>query len=79
MPSVMGDESKQQVEEYVRSCNHGEGLMACLPLPSKAWRGYGSIQHNNACFRPKKDKSPDGVEVDGTQAYPPSYFNLAQM
>jgi TPR repeat protein len=26
-----------------------------------------------------KDKSPNGVEVDGSKAYPPSCFNLAQM
>jgi TPR repeat protein len=35
--------------------------------------------YQNTCFRPSTDNSPNGVEVDGTKAYPPSCFNLAQM
>ena len=34
---------------------------------------------NNTCFRSKKDKSPNRVEVDGVKAYLPICFNLAQM
>lgn len=46
----------------------------------------GTIQHKeafdlfeNVCFRPLKDKSPNGKEVDGTKAYPPGCFNLAKL
>lgn len=31
------------------------------------------------CFRPLRDKSPNGKEVDGTKAYAPGCFNLAKM
>lgn len=31
------------------------------------------------CFRPFKDKSPNGKEVDGTKAYPPGCFNMAKV
>jgi TPR repeat protein len=34
--------------------------------------------YENTCFRPFKDKSPNGVEVDGTKAYTPACFNLAK-
>eukprot|EP00581_Thalassiosira_minuscula_P003666 CAMPEP_0183738254 /NCGR_PEP_ID=MMETSP0737-20130205/54100_1 /TAXON_ID=385413 /ORGANISM="Thalassiosira miniscula, Strain CCMP1093" /LENGTH=130 /DNA_ID=CAMNT_0025972749 /DNA_START=26 /DNA_END=414 /DNA_ORIENTATION=+ len=31
LPSVMDDESKAQVEEYIRSCNNGKGpMVACF-------------------------------------------------
>lgn len=85
LPSVMDDESRQQVEEYVRSCNDGKGpMVACFSTAE-----YLSLFHRkhadaaelyrSTCFRPAKDKSPNGVEVDGTRAYPPSCFNLGQM
>ena len=85
LPSVMDDESKQQVEEYIRSCNNGKGpMVACfstaeyLSLFLRKHADAAELYHNT-CFRPSKDKSPNGVEVDGTKAYPPSCFNLAQM
>lgn len=85
LPSVMDDESRLQVEEYIRSCNNGKGpMVACfstaeyLSLFLRKHADAAELYHNT-CFRPKKDKSPNGVEVDGTKAYPPSCFNLAQM
>jgi TPR repeat protein len=33
----------------------------------------------NTCYRPKTDKSSNGVEVDGTKAYGPACFNMAKM
>ena len=31
LPSVIDDESKQQVEEYIRTCNNGKGpMVACF-------------------------------------------------
>lgn len=35
--------------------------------------------YRNVCFRPKKDKSPTGVLVDGSMAYPAGCFNLAKL
>jgi TPR repeat protein len=35
--------------------------------------------YRNVCFRPKTDKSPNGVLVDRTKAYPAGCFNLAKM
>jgi TPR repeat protein len=35
--------------------------------------------YKNVCFRPKTDKSPNSVLVDGTKAYPAGCFNLAKM
>ncbi|KAL7530533.1 hypothetical protein ACHAXR_004331, partial [Thalassiosira sp. AJA248-18] len=85
LPSVMDDESKQQVEEYIRSCNDGKGpMVACfstaeyLSLFLRKHADAADLYHNT-CFRPSKDKSPNGVVVDKTKAYPPSCFNLAQM
>ncbi|KAL7474594.1 hypothetical protein ACHAW6_000564 [Cyclotella cf. meneghiniana] len=85
LPSVMDDESKQQVEEYIRACNNGKGpMVACfstaeyLSLFLRKHADAAELYHNT-CFRPKNDKSPNGVEVDGSMAYPPSCFNLAQM
>lgn len=85
LPSVMDDESKQQVEEYIRSCNDGKGpMVSCfstaeyLSLFKRNHKAAADL-YENTCFRPASDKSPNGVEVDGTMAYPPSCFNLAQM
>ena len=33
----------------------------------------------NSCFRPKSDKSQNGVEADGTKAYLPACYNLGRM
>ena len=85
LPAVIDDESKQQVEEYIRSCNNGKGpMVACFSTAeylSLFLRKHGDAAdlYHNTCFRPAKDKSPNSVEVDGTKAYPPSCFNLAQM
>ncbi|KAL7530903.1 hypothetical protein ACHAWF_003554 [Thalassiosira exigua] len=85
LPSVMDDESRRQVEEYVRSCDGGKGAMvACfstaeyLSLFLRKHAEAAELYHNT-CFRPASDRSPNGVEVDGTRAYPPSCFNLGQM
>ena len=85
LPSVIDDESKQQVEEYIRACNNGNGpMVACfstaeyLSLFLRKHADAAELYHNT-CFRPSNDNSPNGVEVDGTKAYPPSCFNLAQM
>lgn len=85
LPNVIDDESKQQVEEYIRSCNNGKGpMVACfstaeyLSLFERKHADAADLYYNT-CFRPAKDKSPNGVEVDGTKAYPPSCFNLGQM
>mmetsp|Transcript_17803 Transcript_17803/g.38837 ORF Transcript_17803/g.38837 Transcript_17803/m.38837 type:complete len:356 (-) Transcript_17803:61-1128(-) len=85
LPSVIDDESKQQVEEYISACNNGKGpMVACFSTAeylSLFLRKHGDAAelYHNTCFRPKNDKSPNGVEVDGTKAYPPSCFNLGQM
>lgn len=85
LPSVIDDESKKQVEEYISSCANGEGpMVSCFSTAeylSLFLRKHGDAAelYHNTCFRPAKDKSPNGVEVDGTKAYPPSCFNLAQM
>ena len=85
LPSVIDDESKQQVEDYIRSCNNGQGpMVACfstaeyLSLFLRKHADAAELYHNT-CFRPLKDSSANGVEVDGTKAYAPSCFNLAQM
>jgi TPR repeat protein len=85
LPAVMDDESKQQVEEYIRSCNNGEGpMVACFSTAEylslfQRKHAEAAELYRNTCFRPSTDKSPNGVEVDGTKAYSPSCFNLGQM
>lgn len=85
LPSVIDDESRQQVEEYVSSCDNGKGpMVACYSTAEYVSLFLRKHQeaadlYMNTCFRPRKDKSPNGVEVDGTKAYPPSCYNLAQM
>jgi hypothetical protein len=79
----MDDESCQQVEEYIRSCNNGKGpMVACFSTVeylSLSPRKHQDAADRGFSFQPMKDKSPNGVEVDGSKAYPPSCFNLAQM
>jgi len=85
LPSVIDEESKKQVEEYIRTCDNGKGpMVACFSTAeyvSLFLRKHKQAAelYENTCFRPLKDKSPNSVEVDGTKAYPPSCFNLAQM
>ena len=85
LPAIIDDESQQQVDDYKEACNDGKGpMVACFATGEfvsmferkhlEAFRLY-----ENTCFRPLKDKSPNGKEVDGTKAYPPACFNLAKM
>lgn len=85
LPSVIDEQSKQQVSDYMEACDNGKGpMVACfataefLSLFERKHKRAAELYHN-ACFRPKKDKSANGVLVDGTKAYPPACFNLAQM
>lgn len=85
LPNVIDDESKRQVEEYIEACDNGKGTMvACFStaeyLSLFVRKHQDAIDlYENTCFRPKTDKSPNGILVDGTKAYPPACFNLAQM
>mmetsp|Transcript_2599 Transcript_2599/g.3789 ORF Transcript_2599/g.3789 Transcript_2599/m.3789 type:complete len:347 (+) Transcript_2599:151-1191(+) len=85
LPGVIDEESRQQVDDYMQACDGGRGpMVACFATAEfislferkhqEAFKLY-----ENTCFRPKKDKSPNGVLVDGTKAYPPGCFNLAQV
>lgn len=86
LPSIIDDESKRQVEEYIASCDNGKGpMVAChstaeyLSLFERKHTEAMKL-YENCCFRPKGDKSPNGVyiEENKTNAYPPSCYNLAQ-
>ena len=85
LPSVIDDESRQQVEDYIEACDGGKGpMVACFSMAEYVSlflrkHGEAAALYENTCFRPKKDKSANGVVVDGTKAYPPACFNLAQM
>jgi TPR repeat protein len=85
LPSMIDEESQQQVDDYKQACDEGRGpMVACFATGEflsmferkhlEAFRLY-----ENTCFRPLKDRSPNGKEVDGTKAYPPACFNLAKM
>jgi TPR repeat protein len=85
LPNVIDDESRQQVEDFRQACNKGKGpMVACfatgeyLSLFERKHREAADL-YTNVCSRPLTDKSPNGVEVDGTMAYPPGCFNLAKM
>jgi len=86
LPSVIDDESKRQVEEYIASCDNGKGpMVAChstaeyLSLFERKHEAAMKL-YENCCFRPKTDKSPNGVYIEETKdkAYPASCYNLAQ-
>lgn len=85
LPAVIDDESKQQVDDYIEACDNGKGpMVACFSTAeflSLFLRKHkeASELYDNTCFRPKSDKSPNGAIVDGTKAYGPACFNLAQM
>jgi len=85
LPNIIDDESRRQVEEYVADCDNGSGpMVACFSTAeylSLFERKHVEAMHlfENACFRPKSDKSPNGVEVDGTKAYLPACYNLGRM
>mmetsp|Transcript_4721 Transcript_4721/g.8197 ORF Transcript_4721/g.8197 Transcript_4721/m.8197 type:complete len:343 (-) Transcript_4721:1503-2531(-) len=85
LPNVIDEQSRQQVEDYMEACDNGKGpMVACfataeyLSLFERKHKRAAEL-YQNTCFRPKKDKSPNGVVVDGSKAYPPACFNLAQM
>mmetsp|Transcript_1765 Transcript_1765/g.5154 ORF Transcript_1765/g.5154 Transcript_1765/m.5154 type:complete len:374 (+) Transcript_1765:107-1228(+) len=85
LPSVIDDESRQQVEDYIEACDGGKGpMVACFSMAeyvSLFLRKHqeAAALYENTCFRSRGDKSANGVAVDGTRAYPPACFNLAQM
>jgi len=85
LPSMIDEESQQQVDDYRDACNGGKGpMVACFATAEflsmfEQKHIEASKLFENTCFRPFKDKSPNGKEVDGTKAYPPSCFNLAKM
>lgn len=87
LPSVIDEESSQQVQDYIEACDNGKGpMVACYSTAeylSLFLRKHkeASLLYENTCFRPGKDRSPNGVSMDRgrTKAYPPACFNLAQM
>lgn len=85
LPNIIDDESLQQVEDYKQACDDGKGpMVACfatgeyLSLFERKHQAAAKM-YENVCFRPKTDKSPNGVLVDRTKAYPAGCFNLAKM
>jgi TPR repeat protein len=85
LPSIIDEESQQQVDDYKQACDGGKGpMVACFAtgefISMFERKHIDAFElYNNTCFRPLQDKSPNGKEVDGTKAYPPSCFNLAKM
>mmetsp|Transcript_1115 Transcript_1115/g.1600 ORF Transcript_1115/g.1600 Transcript_1115/m.1600 type:complete len:381 (-) Transcript_1115:189-1331(-) len=95
LPSVIDEESRQQVEDYIEACDKGKGpMVACFSTAeylSLFLRKHADAEvlYRNTCFRPADDKSPNGVLVTDSvsnnrkrkksKAYPPACFNLAQM
>ena len=85
LPNVIDEESRQQVQDYLEACDGGKGpMVACfaageyLSLFERKHKEAAEL-YRNVCHRPKTDKSPNGVEVDGTKAYPAGCFNLAKV
>lgn len=85
LPSVIDEQSKQQVEDYKEACNGGKGpAVACfataefISLFERRHKAAFEL-YKNTCYRPKTDKSPNTILVDGTKAYPAACFNLAQI
>jgi TPR repeat protein len=84
LPRFIDEQSRQQVEDYKQACNDGKGpMVACfstaqfISLYDMNYKGANNLYHN-VCFRPKTDKSPNGVMIDGTMSYPAGCFNLAR-
>lgn len=88
LPSIIDDESRKQVEEYIAGCDNGNGpMVAChstaeyLSLFERKHIEAMKL-YENCCFRDLKDKSPNGVQVGtgnkASKAYAPSCYNLAQ-
>jgi TPR repeat protein len=85
LPNIIDEQSKQQVDDYKQACDGGRGpMVACfataefISLFERKHKDAFEL-YKNTCYRPKTDKSPNGVLVDNTKAYPASCFNLAQM
>ena len=85
MPNIIDEESKQQAADFMQACDKGRGpMVACfatgefLSLFERKHKEAADL-YENVCFRPKDDKSPNRVLVDGTMAYPAGCFNLARM
>ena len=84
LPNIIDEESQQQVDDYKEACDGGKGpMVACFAtaefvsmFEQKHLEAFELFE--NTCFRPLKDKSPNGKEVDGTKAYPPACFNMAK-
>ncbi len=87
LPSIIDEESNQQVQDYIQACDNGKGpVVACYSTAeylSLFLRKHkeASILYENTCFRPGNDQSANAVSMDRgkSKAYPPSCFNLAQM
>jgi TPR repeat protein len=85
LPNIIDDQSKQQVDDYKQACDGGKGpMVACFATAE--FISLFERKHKDAfelykttCYRPKSDKSQNGVLVDKTKAYPASCFNMAQM
>ena len=85
LPQVIDDGSRQQVDDYIQACDKGKGpMVACfatgefISLFERKHKEAAEL-YENVCFRPATDKSPNGVKVDGTMAYPAGCYNLAKM
>jgi TPR repeat protein len=85
LPNVIDDESRQQVEDYKQACDNGKGpMVACFATAEylslfERQHAKAAELYRNVCYRPKQDKSPNGVLVDKTMAYPAGCFNLAKL
>lgn len=87
LPSIIDEESNQQVQDYIQACDNGKGpVVACYSTAeylSLFLRKHKEAEtlYANTCFRPGKDKSANTVSMDRgrSKAYPPACFNLAQM
>jgi TPR repeat protein len=85
MPHFIDDESRQQVEDYKQACDNGKGPVAACFATGEYLSSFerrhseAADLYRNVCFRPLTDKSPMGVVVDKTKAYPAGCFNLAKM
>jgi len=86
LPSIIDEESNQQVQDYIQACDNGKGpVVACFSTAeylSLFLRKHkeAEILYENTCFRQKNDKSANAVLMDRgrSRAYPPGCFNLAQ-
>ncbi|CAJ1954427.1 unnamed protein product [Cylindrotheca closterium] len=85
LPSIIDEESRQQVDDYIEACNNGKGPMAACYATGEFLSMFERKHQEafdlfeNVCFRPLCDKSPSAAEVDEGKAYGPGCFNLAKM